>query len=103
LENVDERLTRSSRVVDDFVSDTRLFARLQLKDFLNPNVLAYRARCYAVSAAGALLRVNRSRLFTEGDREVTGAPAEALNFGEGVELDVVVPARLNEFWRDNAH
>jgi hypothetical protein len=57
----------------------------------------------AFTAAGAFLQEYGSGLLGQGDVEITGLAANFLQFGEGVDFDVGVPADLDQLGGDNSH
>ena len=63
----------------------------------------HRAHLGTGPAAGAFARVDVTGFFLHADREIPRRTTHGLHFGQGVDLDVQVPAAFHQFGRDDAH
>jgi len=63
----------------------------------------YRADIDTIAAGGAGIQIDVAGFFVESDVKVTLLPVDGREGGIGVELDVKMPADLDQFGRDNSH
>ena len=57
----------------------------------------------AFPAAGALGKVHKSGLLSDPGREGAGLAVQSHDFGMGQQLDIQMPADLDQFGRDDSH
>ena len=63
----------------------------------------YRANLDTISACGALGRIDIAGVLIDGNFEITGTACNAVNFSTGNQVDIEMPADLDQFGRDNSH
>jgi hypothetical protein len=50
-----------------------------------------------IAAGRALCRIDETGLLADGDFEITGGPCNPFNFGAGNQIDIEMPADLDQF------
>jgi hypothetical protein len=56
-----------------------------------------RAHRDTIAAGRALCRIDETGLLVDGGFEITGGPCDLFNFGAGNQIDIQVPADLDQF------
>jgi hypothetical protein len=62
-----------------------------------------RALRRAIAAGDALFHVDKTGAFGDGDSEVALTAGYGLDIGKSMELDILMPADLDQFGRDYSH